>query len=172
MSNLINLERDMFWTDASAGVAWQTTNIAANPMAVGNSGVVAQRLAFVQSLSETFTVGAYPAAGAVGALILPPPDGDSVPYRFKGSAASAERVIWGYGYRSGTTVVNVPKLVAVGPVLDECVVVRPLDVADPNYGFPLCFFCAVTRVAASYRYASLSVQRMVSKPDQYASASS
>ncbi len=171
MSNIINFERDMFWTGASALVSPVSGPFGAGDFTVASSGSVGQRHAFMRSS----LVSVAPAAGSVfsaGCLILPPPDGDNVPYRVKGfSVAPNCSFVWSFGYLSAADTVSDVTTLASGDV-DDVFVVRPLQIGDPNYGFPLCFFGSCFRDVASYAISSLSVQRLLSKPDQFAAAMS
>jgi len=174
MTNLVNFERDMFWTDAAASVGFLNSDLAFASIGVNNAGTVGQRHSVVQGTATNFAAGTGVQAASVGCLILPPPDGDNVPYRFKGAVVDrvGNPVVWSFGYLAGGvgTGVEQSRVVACGSVCDEIVVVRPLDSADPNYGDPLCFYGSVLRVAASDVKGGLSVQRLIAKPDQFAAA--
>lgn len=169
MTNIVNFERDMWWCSNGAALTPILSDYNSSPTLVTDDGSVGQRVSrFHGVLSITAGTGAQ--CVSVGAAILPPPDGDSVPYRFKGACSASSRVLWSVGYKTGTSTVERQRIVASGSVCDEVVLIDPLDGADPNYGDALVFFCTAMRDSASYAVFGGSVQRLIAKPPQFAVA--
>lgn len=171
MSNIVNLDRDMFWLSGLAPVASVTSSIDNPTASVGNNGIVGQRHSGVACVPASRGASATDEASTFGCLILPPPDGDVVPYRVKGAAVSQDYMIsWHVGYFTGGTGIAARDILSSGQVIDDVFAIRPLQSGDPNFGFPLMFFCAVHRSVDTFIMGGISVQRLISKPDQYASA--
>jgi len=170
MTNIVNFERDMFFTSRIGLVsAVGTTFSTSSALSAANDGIVGQRFSSFQG-SLTTTVGTGASAFAVGCLILAAPDGDAVPYRFKGSCNSSGAVSWCYGYRSSGNSVKFAACVGFGSQCDELVYIPPLDSGDADYGNPVCFFLAVLRPVAEFVVYGGSAQRLISKPPQFATA--
>jgi len=167
MTNIVNFERDQVWTGDRAFFNALTAAFGVN-LSVQTSGVVGERVNnFGPNRISTTAAGTVNCAGC---QILEPPDGDRVPYRFIASATDVNTMYWGFGYQSATTASAI-KLFAVGPTCDLVVNVDPLDSGDPNYGKPLCFFgCMWNETVASNQMMIGSVQRLIAKPPQFASA--
>ncbi len=174
MTNLVNLDRDMYWSNYADPVAFSGGDLAAAALVVGNSGAVGQRVSAARSTGVTVSAASGLSCSSFGVLMLPPPDGDRVPYRVKGAFLnnSSNPVAWGYGLLDGGTGSSVVlhTVFSAGYSCDEIVLIEPLADSHPNFGDPLCFFASVVRKVASTSLGSLSVQRLISKPDQYASA--
>jgi len=175
MTSLINLERDMLWQANVTSVAPASSDFNSGELDVVNDGVVGDRTSFVAStFGFGVTAGSVTNVFAFGCLILPPAEGDNTPYRVKGSAFSpvGNPIAWGFGYFEGTgsTLVQRCQLVSAGPVCDEILCARPLQSGDANFGEPLCFFGMVAAQTVDHCAASLSVQRLLSKPPQFATA--
>ena len=171
MSNIITFERDMLWADASATVAGATVDLLNSPITVPTSGVVAQRHAYVALTPGTFTATGTSDFLVFGCQILEPPAGDPTPYRVRGAVGlhDSAPVVWGYGYADGAST-DLVRVLGAGESIDDCWCIRPLQEGDANFGDPLVFFCGVSRNIANFRIGALSVQRLVSKPDQFATA--
>jgi len=168
--SIINLERDMFWPTELTRSAVLTSAFTGAVASVGANAAVGQRVNSFQSVN--FGISASGSFSASGALILPAVDGDVTPYRFIGAGPSIElsSCYWAYGYYDAGSVGGCV-IFDAGGQCDRVVAVTPLDSGDPLYGQPLCFFGAVFGgSAASGCILSGSVQRLVSKPPQYASA--
>jgi len=169
---VFNLERDMLWRAEVPEVTAANFNVSAASPNVPNSGSVMQVHSYAAANGTMTASGTAGDVFGFGALILPCAEGDNTPYRLKGAIfAPANVVAWGVGYfdSSGPTV-EVHSIVDYGPRLDQTLVMRPLISSDPNYDLPLCFFGYAGRANAGYFRGSLSVQRLLSKPDQFASA--
>jgi len=170
MTNIVNFERDFLWTQNVAAVVPSGNDWAASPQVVANDATVGQRINSV-SVNTAVSVGAVNQFLSAGCLILPPPDGDAVPYRVKGYCWYNGAVpLFAFGYLTGGTSVVVPRVVGVGYEVDEIVLVNPVATGDPNYGDPLCFYLNCPRDVVGRVQGSLSVQRLISKPPQFASA--
>jgi len=170
MTNIVNLERDMSWVRALAATTpVGGTNYGATPSAVGSGATVEQRVN--SFFAEPYVIGTSAQAMNVGCLILPPAEGDVTPYRFKGSAmCSTDNIIaWSYGWYASSQVQD-QVLLATGNECDIVAAIAPLDTGDPLYGRPLCFYCTVLQSVAGLAMSAGSVQRMISKPPQFASA--
>jgi len=169
MSQLINIERDMFWANTDAALAPTVAAVTADA-SVNTSGTVAQRVnSFMSTRFPLTTAGTV---NCVGCLILPPADGDVTPYRFIGSYAGRFDigVAWGYGWFDSGTADDF-RIFDQSNKADSIVAIPPLDSTDPNYGRPLAFFGMVNNdVGWSNVRLVGSVQRLISKPPQYASA--
>jgi len=169
--SIINLERDMSWIEdrsllsAGAAVGYSTT-----AWAVATNASVSQRVNnFACSFSTTASGGNFI---NVGALILPPTEGDNLPYRLHGSAAVSDASnfsSWWLGFYNGGTVARAVQI-AVGPNVDKVVVFPPILAADPDFGKSLCFFCSTRAITVASAACTGYVQRMISKPPQFASA--
>jgi len=171
MSNIVNFDRDMFWT-GFVNATFVSGAFGADPLDVGSSSDVGQRVSGVNVLPVAVTQSAGNVMSA-GCLILPPPDGDAVPYRVRGYATGGLDTLWRFGYRTaglGVEEANQCTLIGAGPCIDTVVLINPLDSGDTHYGDPLIFFGSVAREAAADVAMSLSVQRLIAKPPQYASA--
>ena len=141
MSNIVNMDRDMFWADNTALVSAVGGDLASASLNVGNSGAVGQRFAAGQSDAFTITVGSDLDVSSFGVLILAPPEGDICPYRFKGSIVNdaGNRSVFGYGYLAGGTGTSVDQvhLISCSEFVDEVVAIPPLSDVDDNFGDPL-----------------------------------
>lgn len=171
MSNLVNLERDMVWTDAFAPVAGVIANPIGTTFSVGTTGLVGDIVSSARLVSFLFGAAASPRA--FGALILEPLY-DTVPYRFKSSVTSPSSRYFGFGYASTVGVSAVLEnvyTISGGSSVDEIVAISPLPDGHPNKGNPLCFYFIGEAGAAGGNCAGhMSVQRLLSKPPKYASA--
>jgi len=170
MTNIVNFERDMFWTSDIVRSAVLTSGFTGAVASVGANAAVGQRVNGFQSVN--FGISASGSFSASGALILPAVDGDITPYRFIGAGPSVELspCYWAYGYYDAGSVGGCV-IFDCGDQCDRVVAVTPLDSGDPLYGRPLCFFGAIFGGSiSSGNILSGSVQRLVSKPPQFASA--
>jgi len=166
--SIINLERDMVWTNSNAAVVPLSSAFSATSPSVAANATVEQRVNSFET--GFFATGATNNAWAAGCLILPPVDGDVTPYRFIGSISSTPvQGYFAYGYWAASAV-NLRRVICFGKSCDVVVAVPALDSADPNYGRPLCFFGGVIDTANGFAGVQGSVQRMYSKPPQFASA--
>jgi hypothetical protein len=173
MTHLHNFERDLFWTDYSAVVASVTASIDSETINVANSGVVGQRHSFAGCDPVNRTATDVTDGSTFGALILPPNEDDTIPYRVKGYAQpGGAACTWMVGFFEGLGGVRCQRcrVIGSGPILDEVVCMRSVVSSDPNFGDPLCFFAVIHRDVPSYVAGSIQVQRLIAKPDQYASA--
>jgi len=167
MSNIKNLDRDMTWP-VSLVTTTPTLAAFASPVGVAAPATVNQRVS--SAFSSFFSSTAGGSFRNMGALILPPVDGDVTPYRVIGSYGGPNTVIWSYGWFNAAAAAA-PVTFACGDSVDLVVAIAPLDSADPNYGRPLCVFASVfDNVTFTANSLAISVQRMISKPPQYASA--
>jgi hypothetical protein len=162
MTNIINFDRDMFWTDFSNPVAFASGRFNFGEMRVGTSQTVHDTHAFVQSeMSELDDDDGK--VHSVGCNIRGAIQRDNTVYRVKGM--SMQNALFCYGYSDGENVLDV-RTIAAGQRVDEAVVVRMLVAESKHVGKPLCFF------ACQYGYeepavVALSVQRLSGPPDQY-----
>jgi len=165
--SIINLERDMIWPVSLV----QTTPLVSafsGTVSVGAPAAVGQRVS--SAFSTLFTTTNLGQWHALGALILPPVDGDSTPYRFRASYDGPNPCNFGYGWFDSAAMEDFV-IVGSGTHLDAVVAVSPLDSADPLFGRPLVFFATVFNGESfAQNRTTVHVQRMVSKPPQFASA--
>jgi hypothetical protein len=172
MSNIINIERDMFWGAPGSFVTPVSNALNDFSPDVGVSAAVGERIsgAFSGPISMTASAGD---TLNMGALILPSLENEYVPYRFKGYASTSERVLWRYGFwDSSTPQADVCYLVGEGNEIDECIAIAGPPSGGTGDGLPLVFFGSILRGSAETVFMNVSVQRMVAKPPQYATASS
>jgi len=164
---IINLERDQRWLIHTTAVT-PTIGASAGISPVNTDGVVGQRVQSIQSSVFTSTVAAT--YHNVGVLMLPPPDGDRVPYRFIADYMGPNFCRWSIGWFDAGSCGGCLSF-GVGDHLDTVLNVAPLDSADPLYGRSLCLFASVANeVASSLNQVSIFAQRMIAKPPQFASA--
>jgi len=166
--SIINLERDMVWPQAAAAVVPASTTYPSAVQNVPASGTVAQRVnsfetGFFATTTSTDTL-------AAGCLILPPAEGDVTPYRFVASITSTvPNAYFAYGWWDANTI-RQRRIIAAGKSCNAVVAIPPLDSADPDFGRPLCFYCGVIGGVAGFGMMTGSVQRLISKPPQFATA--
>jgi len=165
MTNIVNLERDMFWSSDGVDTLPVSNGWGTSPFPVGAPAAVGERVSRMQT--SFFNGASGSSINAAGCLILPPPDGDSVPYRVLGGNVSTLPTVWAFGYFASGSVLG-RRIFGAGLSIDRVVVVDPLDSSDPNYGKPLCFFGGSVGIGSNLF--SMSVQRLISKPPQFASA--
>jgi len=172
MTNIVNFERDMHWIVTRGFVTASVASYSSTAWAVGTDSTVMQRANNFQSLIVTTAAGSFTNAGC---LILPPPEGDVVPYRCIGSSpndlgsTTNMEVSWWLGFWDAGDCDN-SFLVHVGPVCDKLIAVPAILSGDPDFGKPLCFFASIRNSAARNSMACGSIQRLISKPPQYAAA--
>ena len=169
---IVNIERDMVWMDAASPIAVGASSTIGSSMTVNTSGSVGQRTNSAQCAVTALTSTGTFAAVSFGCLILEPPELETVPYRVKAAALgiSSNDALIGYGYNTAGTVSQIRWFDR--NETDQLVAVPSLDSADGDFGKPLCFFVAFIRNSTDSVTGFISVQRLISKPPQYASASS
>lgn len=169
--SIFNLERDMCWVDmVSSEVAWISSDFSAASWNIGNDSTVGQRInsAASEYLSVTNSSEAY----LFGCKILPPPAGEFVPYRLRGACHFGGRVSWGVGFATGGNACTEQKLLVSDKTCDTIVACLGQSDGDTNFDDPLFFWCLAERNSSTDLFSHISVQRLISKPPQYASASS
>lgn len=168
MTNLINLERDMFWSNIFNRRSWSAGNQwMANNCLVGGAGNVEQThngWSSVPDKDETL-------AKSVGCAMIGPLEDDWTPFRVKGGGTGVETA-FGYGYADGgwsqgDDTISACRFFAVGRHIDEIVVVPPIAEGEAHHGSPIVFF-AHLRAGSVMQMSFCSIQRMVGKPNQYA----
>lgn len=170
MTNLINFNRDMFWVFDPANVAPVSGNFSAATLSVGRPAFVVERVYAMQT--DFFATTTALTVQSAGVQLLPPPEGDSVPYRVKGYCSGPNQCIWSCGFDDGAGVVSSRRAFGAGHQIDEVVVVPPVDSANPEFGKPMCFFGSVLNEVAGFAQLSISVQRLIAMPPQFAAAMS
>lgn len=167
--SIINFERDMFWSVGTTLLSPSAVAYGAT-MAISTDSNVAQRVnSFEAGFSSAVGASTYKCAGAI---LLPPADGDVTPYRYicDCSLQTDVPLVWhGYGWFDSGSI-SAPRIFGAGLHVDRVMALSPLDSADPNYGRPLCFFSAVGETFAGSTFVVGSIQRLIAKPPQFASA--
>jgi hypothetical protein len=173
----INLDRDMLWIPRTeAPLTWSTeVDIDGSPYECETNGVIAPVHAFAHLRSEATLSG----AGKIkcfGVQVSGPEDLDWTPYRVKaqGNGVDASSLVVGFGYvgegPGPSITVSGPKCIGGlnGAFMDQVVCVEPNPIPDEQADEPICFFIGC--MAAGHYLASISVQRLVGKPNTYATA--
>lgn len=172
MTNIINLERDMQWFDMEeANVGLAAAVSTASTWAFAALGDVFQRVGYVNT---TWQANAAVADGLLvaGVRMLEPPELEYVPYRVIGSAVCGSDIGWFVGFDDGGSVMSGMQRIGAGPVIDTVVALRGVSSGSGDAGKNLVFAAGLARDDTSKVQVHLSVQRMIAKPPQYASASS
>lgn len=167
MSNITNLNRDMWWPSSVVELAPVAGAFVPTLTTVARDAAVGQ---FSNAVSTpVFTVTASTNFDKVGTLLLGTIAGDNVPYRVHGDYQGPNICRWVYGFDNGTNAVGC-RVFGVGNYCDRVVSVPPLASGDPGFGFPICFFACVSRSVAGSSAVAIGVQRLVSSPAGFASA--
>jgi hypothetical protein len=169
MSYLKNLDRDMRWQgDLPELSLVSSVSFLQSGFNAVDDGSVYDIHGEAQCGNFDSSSAGFNSGRAFGCRMLQPIY-EPVPYRFKGAAASLGRVTWFSAHYD--TVLSRPadiRVIAHGYEVDEIVCQRVS--ADGWYPTsPLFFGCFFhTDVALDNSFGSLSVQRLLSQPDQYA----
>lgn len=177
MSGIINLDRDMTWIRPQSPALDWSAESDFNPFLVSTDGSVSQRHTFARSSLTGVSTGAG-MVRAIGCMILEPIE-EATPYRVKiaGNNEEEAMMLCGFGYgpaspSAGDVQVDNPISLGVGRgVYSDIVCIRPQDTADPYVGRPLCFWMACGQTTGTdVFHATISVQRLISKPDAYSTS--
>lgn len=178
--NIINLDRDSFWTNLKT-TADVTVGTVFAPLPSGNAIINADPTVYDDvakaklSTSAAITVAAASYA-AIGCY-LKPPTVDTVPYRIKGYAHGLQSpsciAIIGYGPSSPTgsgDTITPCVFIPFDDYIDEIVMIPALDSTDPDYGKPIAFGIGIGQCTSDVVFAHLSAQRMATTPPKYGAA--
>ena len=175
MTNITNFQRDMVWFEPKlsytlpaalaigSGIPWAGPNDVRHIHGFAASDVTTTHNIALESIT------------ALAVPMLPPED-EAIPYRIVWDANTSDnspRFFLFIGYGASTLTDPIESSVYLGDahMRDICISVRPLDIADPHYGRPLMVGIGFSKTNGAVTIgASLNVQRLVSQPNQFASA--
>jgi hypothetical protein len=166
MSNLINLDRDMFWLqEGNIGSGAPSSFAFAAAQTVRSDGILKEKHAYGEVLDVLAgTAGEFVAFGVHVQWV----EGSGpVPFRVK-AASNVEDTIWACGWATSVAVDKVsvsPAMFGAGKLCDEMVNV-PEYSAFSNHS--LMFYGIVPADAGNCNL-GIQVQRLLGMPDQYSS---
>lgn len=173
MSNVVNIQRDSFWTTLkdTDEVAFSTESlISGGSLKVNGDSTVYDDKISVRPAHDTVpVVTAGTSWEAIGGYLSPGYD-DNTPYRVKLNMNSVNFVggiAVGYAPASITGTDDVIDPVAVFHVqnnFDEVLMLPHLESGDTYYGRAICFAFFITYNTGAYGSGALSVQKLSVKP--------
>ena len=176
MTNLVNLDRDGFFTTLKTAdeLSWSTGVAVGDTINCNSSGTVNAIYGSARSdksVAPSITAGQWEAIG----VLMEPPKDDMVPYRLKAYTNTAYNVLEigiGYAPSSPTGSDDAITPLAVFPMthncFDEIFMIPALDSGDGDYGKAICFLGAVTfNTGSTPANFALSVQRLATAPPPY-----
>ena len=178
MSNLLNLQRDMFHIPTlddteQSPFSSSETGIANSIKVTGNATVQSERaVCRTTKAAVSVTAGSWKGCG----VYFEPPRTDDTPYRVKGyfTPGVEAYVFVGYGIASPTGTDDNVTNVNAFPIgddgkFDEMILMPNLDSGHAKYGLPICFGFGVGNNSATDIVGMLSVQRLAQAPPPFAS---
>lgn len=180
MSFLGNLQRDQFHISLldSELSAWGNTSVKNRTIDINARATVFEAETSLFGTNQTVTNVAGNWSG-VGAFLIPP-DIDNEPYRIRGYLGIdvPEKFIFvAYGPASPINGINACTDAIALPInddgrIDEVLLVKSIDSADPKFGLPVAIGVAVGESAGKAADFALSIQRMRKASPTYASSMS
>lgn len=176
MSNLINLQRDMFHvkvpSEQSALVYSNETVLGQNSLNAKSDGVVYTDIGYAKSFDQqAVTAGNWVSMG----VVMQPPILEATPYRIKAYCNEGAAVVIGYVVSAFTgnndAVSDIMVFPLNGGVFDDIVLITPEPVGGADDDKPIYFGIAQGELSSQAgTLASISVQRMSVAPPQYSSS--
>ena len=166
MTNLTNFNRDMSWIDPDISALTMTTL----PLCAVDGNVYDKH---AYAVCDTAAI-TEPSTSMFG-VVVPAPDVEPIPYRVKADASvnGDGSLVMGFGYtstvQSGSVTLDYSQFFGfpAGALYDDVWCMRPSLV---HVGKPLVIFCGITGASSANVACKIIVQRLIGKPDNFASA--